>query len=105
MLGEQSCQIRRIAENLREAGPIANRDIVRPLSDPLYKTGPMVILRGNLAAEGAVAKLHCGSVTGLQPVGPHVVGHQAECRIALRGWVHLGWLGFGFAVFLPPRTR
>ena len=46
-----------IAENLKDVKPVTDRDIVRPLSEPLYPTGPMVILRGNLAEEGAVAKI------------------------------------------------
>lgn len=46
-----------VGENLRGVKPCSNPDIVRPLSNPLYPTGPMVVLRGNLAPEGAVAKL------------------------------------------------
>ena len=48
---------RTIAENLRDVKPFSDRELVRPLSDPLYPTGPMVVLRGNLAPEGAVAKI------------------------------------------------
>ncbi len=46
-----------VGENLRDAKPVSDQDIVRPLSRPLYPTGPMVILKGNLAPEGAVAKI------------------------------------------------
>jgi len=46
-----------VAENLKEVGPITDHDVVRPLSNPLYATAPMVILKGNLAPEGAVAKI------------------------------------------------
>ncbi|OGW81460.1 MAG: dihydroxy-acid dehydratase, partial [Omnitrophica bacterium RIFCSPHIGHO2_02_FULL_51_18] len=46
-----------IGENLHETKPVSNPDIVRPLSNPLYPTAPMVILKGNLAKEGAVAKI------------------------------------------------
>src|SRR3989338_2582728 len=46
-----------IGENLHETKPVSNPDIVRPLSNPLYPTAPMVILKGNLAKEGAVAKV------------------------------------------------
>ena len=34
-----------------------NQDIIRPLSDPVKKTGHLVILYGNLAPSGAVAKI------------------------------------------------
>lgn len=49
-----------LAENLTELpGLKENQDVIRPLSDPLRETGPLVVLRGNLAPEGAVAKM-CG---------------------------------------------
>ena len=44
-------------ENLRDVKIVSDEKIVRPLSRPLYPTGPMVIVKGNLAAEGAVAKI------------------------------------------------
>jgi dihydroxy-acid dehydratase len=46
-----------VAENLRDVKPFSDHRLVRPLSDPFYPTGPMVILHGNLAPEGAVAKI------------------------------------------------
>jgi dihydroxy-acid dehydratase len=48
---------RTVAENLRDVKAFSDADLVRPLSDPMYPTGPMVVLRGNLAPEGAVAKI------------------------------------------------
>lgn len=33
------------------------QDIIRPLSNPIKKTGHIQILRGNLAPEGSVAKI------------------------------------------------
>ncbi|MBI3315744.1 MAG: dihydroxy-acid dehydratase [Candidatus Omnitrophica bacterium] len=48
---------RTVAENLKDVRPASHEEIVRPLSRPLYPTGPMVILKGNLAPEGAVAKI------------------------------------------------
>jgi dihydroxy-acid dehydratase len=48
----------RLAENLREVGPYAEgQAIVRPLSDPIKKDSHLVVLYGNLAPEGAVAKI------------------------------------------------
>ncbi len=37
--------------------PDANQDVIRPWESPLYPQGHLVILRGNLASEGAVAKI------------------------------------------------
>jgi dihydroxy-acid dehydratase len=49
---------RTLAENLAETGTyIAEQDIVRPLSQPLRKDSHLVVLYGNVAPEGAVAKI------------------------------------------------
>jgi dihydroxy-acid dehydratase len=52
-----------LAENLKDVESIYKRrqDVVRPLERPLHATGHLVVLHGNLAPEGAVAK-----VAGLQ---------------------------------------
>lgn len=52
-----------VAENLADVsveertGVSALRDVVRPFSEPVYEQGHLAILRGNLAEEGAVAKI------------------------------------------------
>lgn len=48
-----------VAENLREYKPFLQDagDIVRSLTEPIMKRGSIVILRGNLAPDGAVAKI------------------------------------------------
>lgn len=47
-----------VAENLAGVKPYPpNQDIVRSFADPIKKDGHLVILRGNLASEGAVAKI------------------------------------------------
>ncbi|OBZ18112.1 dihydroxy-acid dehydratase [Bacillus sp. FJAT-27264] len=47
-----------LAENLAEAAPLPeNQDIIRPFDQPLKADGPLVVLRGNLAPEGAIAKM------------------------------------------------
>ncbi len=47
-----------LAENLAESTPLQNdQEIIRPLNNPLKPNGPLVVLRGNLAPEGAVAKM------------------------------------------------
>jgi dihydroxy-acid dehydratase len=48
-----------LAENLADVESVYRRrqDVVRPLERPLHPRGHLVILRGNLAPEGAVAKV------------------------------------------------
>jgi dihydroxy-acid dehydratase len=48
-----------IGEVLKDvpASPRADQDVIRPWSNPLYSHGHLAILRGNLATEGAVAKI------------------------------------------------
>ncbi len=47
-----------VAENLAEAAPLAEgQDVIRPLSNPIKKAGHIQILYGNLAEQGAVAKI------------------------------------------------
>lgn len=49
---------RTLRENLRGVRPYPKRQtIIRPLDCPLRRTGHIVILRGNLAPDGAVAKI------------------------------------------------
>src|SRR5262249_26972017 len=73
-----------IAENLREVPSIYARPqpVVKPLSDPMFGHGHIVILHGNLAPEGAVAK-----VAGLKQrsiTGPaKVFDCEEECFAAI----------------------
>jgi dihydroxy-acid dehydratase len=47
-----------LGENLRQVAPYAEgQQIVRPLRDPIKKNSHLVVLYGNLAPEGAVAKI------------------------------------------------
>jgi dihydroxy-acid dehydratase len=48
-----------IAESLARvpAAPRADQEVIRPWSRPLYPQGHLAIMRGNLAPEGAVAKI------------------------------------------------
>ncbi len=47
-----------LEENLKKfPGLTPDQEVVRSLTSPLHKTGPIVILKGNLAPEGAVAKI------------------------------------------------
>jgi len=75
---------RTIAENLKDIPSIYKRkqDVVRPLDKPMHATGHIVVLRGNLAPEGAVAK-----VAGLKKVsitGPaRVFDGEEACFAAI----------------------
>ncbi len=48
-----------IAEILKDvpAEPRKDQDVIRPWNDPIYEQGHLAILKGNLAREGAVAKI------------------------------------------------
>ncbi len=49
---------RTLAQNLARIKPYSQgQDIVRPFDNPIKKTGHLVVLYGNLAPEGAVAKI------------------------------------------------
>ena len=60
--------------------PPANQQVIHPFNKPLYKEGHLVILKGNLAMEGAVAK-----VTGVKNpmiTGPARVFDSEEAALA-----------------------
>ncbi|MBC2840457.1 dihydroxy-acid dehydratase [Robiginitalea sp. SC105] len=58
-----------LAENLRDVPSLAEgQDVIRPMSDPIKKTGHLRILYGNLAPTGSVAKIT--GKEGLQFQGP-----------------------------------
>ena len=75
---------RTIAETLQEIPPQPDpqQDVIRPIHNPLYSTGHLAVLRGNLAEEGSVAK-----ISGVKhPVitGPaKVYGSEEECLEAI----------------------
>ncbi|WP_128895771.1 dihydroxy-acid dehydratase [Longirhabdus pacifica] len=57
-----------LAENLAEMPDLKEgQDVIRPFDQPLKPEGPLVVLKGNLAPEGAVAKMSgvkSSSITG-----------------------------------------
>ncbi len=44
-----------MAENIREAR-VLDREVIRPVTDPVHEQGSIAVLRGNLAPDGAVVK-------------------------------------------------
>ncbi len=75
-----------IAEVLRDvpAEPRKDQDVIRPWNDPIYAQGHLAILKGNLATEGAVAK-----ITGVKLAkitGPaRVFDSEESCMEAILG--------------------
>jgi dihydroxy-acid dehydratase len=67
-----------IAENLAHApaSPPAGQDVVVPFDEPIYERGHLAILRGNLATEGAVAKI--SGLKSSQITGPARVFDSEE---------------------------
>ncbi|MBL1209434.1 dihydroxy-acid dehydratase [Geminocystis sp. GBBB08] len=73
-----------VAEVLAEIpeNPPTNQDIIRPWNNPLYKEGHLAILKGNLASEGAVAKI--SGVKNPKITGPaRVFESEEECLAAI----------------------
>ena len=80
-----------LAENLADVAPYPEgQRIIRPLNDPIKPDGHLVILRGNLAPEGAVAKIT--GHEGLRFRGTARVFHGEEAGMAaiMDGTVHKG---------------
>ncbi len=75
-----------VAEVLADVpdAPRPDQDVIRPWNNPLYAQGHLAILRGNLATEGAVAK-----ITGVKKpkiTGPARVFESEEaCLLAIMG--------------------
>lgn len=67
-----------VAEVLRNVPekPPANQDVIRTWNDPVYSQGHLAILKGNLATEGAVAKI--SGVKTPRIVGPARVFDSEE---------------------------
>ena len=73
-----------VAENLADVScevPVG-QDVIRPFTEPIYSEGHLAILRGNLAIDGAVAK-----VTGIKSrkiTGPaRVFDSEEDCMSAI----------------------
>jgi dihydroxy-acid dehydratase len=82
---------RSVAENLAAVGAYpSQQQIVRPLANPIKKESHLVILRGNLSPEGAVAKIT--GKEGLKFSGPARVfdSEEASLTAILDGTVQAG---------------
>lgn len=67
-----------LAQNLENVVSIfkTNQDVLRPLSNPMHKTGHIVIMKGNLCPEGAVSKV--SGLKSRQITGPAKVFEGEE---------------------------
>ena len=73
-----------VAEVLKDVPdePRAGQDVIRPWTNPLYSHGHLAILKGNLATEGAVAKIT--GVKNPQITGPaRVFDSEESCLEAI----------------------
>ena len=70
-----------LAENLAGVAPYpTGQKVIRPLSDPIKKDSHLVVLRGNIASDGAVAKIT--GHEGLQFKGAARCFHGEEAALA-----------------------
>lgn len=81
-----------IAEQLADipAEPPSNQEVIRSWDNPMYRQGHLAILKGNLATEGAVAKI--SGVKNPKITGPaRVFESEEEClRAILDGKIQAG---------------
>ena len=77
-----TCTGRTLAENLKDVPSVFARSqsVIKPFEDPMHVSGHIVILRGNLAPEGAVAKI--AGLTRRQITGPARVFDGEEACFA-----------------------
>jgi len=68
---------RTIGENTAEA-PCWNREVIRPMSDPLTRQGGIAVLRGNLCPQGAVIKPSAATPALMKHRGRAVVFETIE---------------------------
>lgn len=66
---------RTLAEEAAAAVETPGQEVIRPLADPLKKSGGLVILKGNLAPEGSVLK-----VTGIERTSQRGPARVFECE-------------------------
>jgi dihydroxy-acid dehydratase len=82
---------RTLAENLASAGTyVAAQDVVRPLSNPIKKDSHLVVLYGNVAPEGAIAKITGKEGLSFRGSARVFDGEEAATQAILAGTVRAG---------------
>ncbi|MEM1539799.1 MAG: dihydroxy-acid dehydratase [Candidatus Bathyarchaeia archaeon] len=66
-----------VGENIKDA-VVYNREVIRPLNNPVHSEGGLAILHGNLAPKGAVVKLSAVPHKMLRHTGPAKVYDSEE---------------------------
>ncbi|HSN39629.1 MAG TPA: dihydroxy-acid dehydratase, partial [Burkholderiales bacterium] len=69
---------RTLGQNIAAAPPGWKQDVVRPFGAPIFKSGGIAVLRGNLAPGGAVIKQAAASAKLMQHTGRAVVFESLE---------------------------
>lgn len=80
-----------LAENLKAAPALVKeQNVISPLDNPRHPSGPMVILHGNLAPEGAVCKI--AGLKNIVHTGPAKVfdGEEASFKAIMAGEIKAG---------------
>ncbi len=74
-----------VGENIKDA-QVLDRNVIRPLTDPVHKEGGIAILTGNLAPKGSVVKTAGVSPKMQKHTGPaKVYDSEKEALTAIRG--------------------
>jgi dihydroxy-acid dehydratase len=74
--GQPTVTGRTIGEEAKDAKETSGQQVLRPLSNPIKKTGGLVILKGNLAPDGCVVKVAGHSIMTFR--GPAKVYNREE---------------------------
>ncbi len=81
-----------VAENLSEVpdAPSPDQDVIRPFDAPLYAQGHLAILKGNLATEGAVAKISGVKVPSITGTARVFESEEESLSAILEGKIRAG---------------
>ena len=80
-LGCVTANGRTLGENI-DGARIFNSDVIRPLDNPIFDAGGLVVLRGNLAPDGAVLKCAACDPRFLKHAGPALVYDSYDAMTA-----------------------
>ncbi|OGB93861.1 MAG: dihydroxy-acid dehydratase [Candidatus Rokubacteria bacterium RIFCSPLOWO2_12_FULL_69_21] len=81
--GERTVTGRTIGEEAKAARETPGQEVIRPLKNPIKPTGGIVILRGNLAPEGCVAKVS-GQTRTIHRGPARVFGREEDAFAAIK---------------------
>ena len=80
---EKTVTGRTIGEEVKSARETPGQEVIRPLKNPIKPTGGIVILRGNLAPEGCVAKVS-GQTRTIHRGPARVFGREEDAFAAIK---------------------